>query len=160
MPLEKPVAYPTDSSLLLSALYRPHLLSTFRNGMDILRATLLINLCIDLCGRVGELLVRQRYYDDDGNEILDETVLGFILTWGRVRFELHQANPSQPVRVSAVVKITGMKGQKKIPGLYKEIPLSALTPEHAFDDSVRLLLYLAIIEGHLVNEDITGLDCL
>jgi len=160
IPLEKPVAYPVDCALLLRTLFQPHLLSTFRKGTDILRAALLINLCIDLCGRIGELLVRTRFYDDEGIEILDESVLGSILTWGRVKFELHQDNPTQPVRVSAELMVKGMKGQKRMPGLFKGIPLSTLTPESAFDDSVRLLLYLAIIEGHLVNERITGLHCL
>lgn len=160
MPLEKPVAYPADSALLLSALYRPHVPSTFRNGTDILRATLLINLSIDLCGRIGELLIHQLYYDDQGVEILDDSVIGCVLTWGRVKFQVHRVDPAGPVRVSAVVEITGMKGMKKTPGFFKKIPLSTLPPEHAFDDSVRLLLYLAIVEGHFVNERITGVHCL
>lgn len=50
---DKLIVYPADSTLLLKALFQPHFLVKFKNLTEVLRAALLINLCIDLCGRIS-----------------------------------------------------------------------------------------------------------
>jgi len=62
------------------------------------------------------------------------------------------------IKFSVDVRITGMKGQKKTPGLFKEVPLTHLLPEIALEDSCRLLLYLAIVKGHLEMDAVDSLS--
>jgi hypothetical protein len=151
MPEGKAVAYPKDVTFLIKNLFRPEILAKFVSMHQVLQFTLLLNLNIDLMGRIGELVLVGASADDPAEKWLD-----YLLIWRRVTFWVHLQDDGS-VKFSANVRITGMKGQKKTPGLFKEIPMTHLLPEEALEDSCRLLLYLAILEGHMEIDSVDSL---
>ncbi|KAK9244339.1 hypothetical protein V1506DRAFT_541711 [Lipomyces tetrasporus] len=143
---DKAVAYPKDVMFLISNLFRPDVLAKFPSMHQALQFVLLLNLTIDLMGRIGELLFNTT----------NEPWLSYLLIWRRVTFWAHVQDDGS-INFSVVLRITGMKGQKKTPGLFKEVPLHSLSPEAGLEDSCRLILYLAILEGHLEIDSLDGL---
>ncbi|KAK9360820.1 hypothetical protein V1504DRAFT_433356 [Lipomyces starkeyi] len=150
---DKPVAYPQDVTFLIRNLFRPE--AKFTSMHQVLQFVLLLNLCIDLMGRIGELLYNGRN-DVPEEYIINEPWLSYLLIWRRVTFWAHLQDDGS-IKFTVVLRITGMKGQKRTPSLFKEIPLHSLSPEAALEDSCRLILYLAILEGHLEIDSLNGL---
>ena len=79
-----------------------------------------------------------------------------LLIWERVQFISFRLDDCS-IELNVEVKITGSKGFKKVPGWFKAVPLQAVSPGPALEDSCRLILYLAIIEDHIAAEGINGL---
>ncbi|KAK9429805.1 hypothetical protein V1505DRAFT_373058 [Lipomyces doorenjongii] len=156
IPEDKAVAYPKDVTFLISNLFRPDVLAKFPSMHQALQFVLLLNLSIDLMGRIGELLFVGIRNDDSDDNTGIEPWSSYLLIWRRVTFWAHLQDDGS-IKFSVVLRITGMKGQKRIPGLFKEIPLHSLSPEAGLEDSCRLILYLAILEGHLELDSLDGL---
>ncbi|KAK9344591.1 hypothetical protein V1522DRAFT_393330 [Lipomyces starkeyi] len=107
-------------------------------------------------GRIGELLLVGIRHDDAHENATTEQWLSHLLIWRRVTFWAHLRHDGS-ITFSVVLRITGMKGQKRTPGLFKEVPLHSLSPDAGLEDSCRLILYLAILEGHLEIDSLDGL---
>ncbi|KAK9244338.1 hypothetical protein V1506DRAFT_507590 [Lipomyces tetrasporus] len=156
LPEDKAVAYPKDVTFLISNLFRPEVLAKFPSMHQALQFVLLLNLNIDLMGRIGELIFVGIRPDDADENTITEPWLSYLLIWRRVTFWAHLQDDGS-IKFSVVLRITGMKGQKRTPGLFKEVPLQSLSPEAGLEDSCRLILYLAILEGHLEIDSLDGL---
>jgi Protein of unknown function (DUF3435) len=146
----KPVARVQDVSLLIETLYTPISLCSFSTMRSVLHLDLLINLLIDSAGRIGEI-VQQSH-----------APLEQCLRWEDIELWARKEKKTGAVRIYAIVCFRWQKGKRGKPEDVKKICLKLLDTQYVFQDSLRLLLYLALIEGHLEDvrtwEDIQSLD--
>lgn len=100
----------------------------------ILHVDIFINLIFNVCGGIHEITSKERYPDQ-------------YLRWEDLRVYAFRRNGI--VTISATLRVTGLKGWKNRTENYKEYILNLL-PVHMWpEDSFRLLLFTAILDGHI-----------
>jgi hypothetical protein len=143
----KPNTFARDVTHILRCLFQPLTLCSMNSPRMVWYLCLFINLAIDSCGRIGE--------------ILENSYPGQFLSWSDCEFWVHQGLDSRNV-LSAIIKFTCLKGKKLKPSEYKKITLRLLPIHLAYEDTLRQLLLLGIVEGHFDDveswEDIERLE--
>lgn len=133
---DKPVAHSPDLTFILSKLYDPEYLQTFENMRTVLNLTLYMTMMVDTCGRGGELA---RNFNHEEH---------MCLRWQDVEFYTFQSSDNHEFDIRANVKIRWQKNQTLDESAYKTIALPGLLPpSFALEDTLRLLLNLAILDG-------------
>lgn len=127
-----------DVTTLLSALFSVEFMATFNTTRDVLQLGLFINLAVDCCGRVSELVAPGSISNGDK-----------CLRWGHVEFFAFQVNGM--VEISAKVAFAGLKGPGIDSKRHKTIPLRILPLELAAEDSLLQLITIGLIDGVFEN---------
>jgi len=141
----KPIARMPDVRILLRTLYSGLSLCSFGTMRSVLYLNLFINLAIDSCGRIGEIVPSSKAPPEQ------------CLVWDNIEFWVKPPLDGETTpRFYAIVNFIWLKGKRLDPGEYKKICPRLLSPKFAFEDSLRLLLYVALIEGHF--KDISSWD--
>jgi hypothetical protein len=145
----KPTARLADVSMLLRTLYTDISLCSFGTMRGVLYLNLFLNLLIDGCGRIGEIV--------RGSKAPEEQ----CLKWGDIEIWAKRV-PESNVQIYGIVNFVWLKGKRLIPKEYKKVCLNLLGTQFVFEDSLRLLLYIALIEGHFEDvrtwEDLESLN--
>ena len=141
----KPIAHMEDVVELLKTLYSPISMISYVNVRALCHFNLLINILVDSCGRIGEVLPTTRTQEEQ------------CLHWEDVEFWVKpSSDPTSDLKVELYGRLTfrWLKGHRNDPETHKVIPLSLLPPHRAFEDTLRQLIYTAIVERHF--QDITA----
>lgn len=134
----RPIVYKKDFELIVKALYSPLGLRQVVSMRILLHINLFMLLMIDTCSRIHELVATAAYPNN-------------YIRWRDIQFwafNTEGLDERRQFRISAVVKVSNLKGQKDKPDKYKDIPLTLLSTSLCFEDSLRLILYIAILDGH------------
>jgi hypothetical protein len=144
----KPVARMSDVTILLSTLYTDVSLCSFVNPRSVLYLNLFINLAIDSCGRIGEIACANKAPKEQ------------CLKWEDIELWAKEG-PEGKVLFYGILNFRWLKGKKRQEKDFKKVCLKLLDKQFMFEDSLRLLLYTALLEGHLTDfrtwEDLEGL---
>ena len=132
--ITKPVAHRCDVTMILRALFSPLGLRQVLSMRVVLNMSIFINLMVDTCGRKHEIVSSEKYPE-------------LYLRWRDLRVFVFKTNDN--IHLSANLRLNNLKGLKDQPEEYKEICLTLLPPALCFEDSLRLLLYAALIDGHI-----------
>lgn len=135
--VSKPIAYAEDVTLILSKLYSPLGLRGCMSMRIVLNMSLFINLMVDACGRAHELISARKYPE-------------LYLTWQNIKIYVFK-NKRGEVEFAGTVRLTNLKGLKDRPEKWKEMPLKLLPTQMCFEDSLRLLIFAALIDGRFPN---------
>ncbi|KAK2751369.1 hypothetical protein FQN55_001106 [Onygenales sp. PD_40] len=131
----KPIARSAEVDILLQTLYTDQSLCSYNHLRDVLYINLFLNLAVDSCGRIGEIVCAGKSKKEH------------CLHWGDV--ELWAKQTDGALKIEALVTFHWLKGRRDDPNEYKQIPLRLLPPQFVFHDTLRLLLFVALLEGHL-----------
>ncbi|MCJ1391374.1 hypothetical protein MMC18_004238 [Xylographa bjoerkii] len=143
----KPFAYGKDMQKIMQTLFSPAHIATFRNTHEVLLIALFINIISDNSGRIGELLATRR-----GTK-KGKTTRSNVLRWGQdVKIWVMRNNRGVPELGGTFTTTVSKQAGHKL--LRKGTPLFLTPPNLALQDSLRLLVTLALIEGHF--EDVTS----
>jgi len=132
--VSKPIARQADVTIIIQQLFSPLGLRQVLSMRVILHICIFINLMIDTCGRIHEITATERYPDQ-------------YLRWKDVK--LYVFNKDGERSLSAVIRVSGQKGWKDSPERYQEFFFNLLPSELWAEDTLRLLLFEAIIDGHI-----------
>jgi len=134
--ISKPTAHRADVAVVLRALFSPLGLRQVLCMRTVLNLAIFINLMVDTCGRIHEITATERYKE-------------CYLRWKDLKVYAFKINGAVSLR--ATLKVSNLKGKKDRPDEYKTIPLSLLPSSLCFEDSLRLLLYAALADGHITG---------
>jgi hypothetical protein len=134
--ISKPIAHRADVSLIIKHLYSPLGLRQVLSMRVILHVGIFINLMMDTCGRIHEITSTEKYPEQ-------------YLRWEHLK--VYAFNRGGRISLSAVLKVSGLKGMKDKPEQYKEYVLHLLPLKLWPEDTLRLLLLEALIDGHIVG---------
>lgn len=130
----KPIAYRKDAALILRCLFEPASLCSFGTVRSVLYLTLFITLAIDSCGRIGEIIPP------------DPQRQAECLHWSDIEFHIRRRKDA--VDFTANVTFKWLKGMRTKPSEYKTVSIRLLPQRFAFEDTLRLIINLALVEGH------------
>jgi hypothetical protein len=133
--LSKPVAYATDVTLILSKLYSPLGLRGCMSMRLVLNMSMFINFMVDTCGRAHEIVSTIRYPN-------------LYLRWRDVKIYVFKSAEGG-IEFTGNLRLTNMKGMKDEPDKWKEVPLKLMPVKLCFEDSLRLILLAALIDGRI-----------
>ena len=133
--LSKPVAYATDVTLILSKLYSPLGLRGCMSMRLVLNMSMFINFMVDTCGRAHEIVSSFKYPD-------------VYLRWRDVKIYVFKSADGR-IEFTGIIRLTNMKGMKDEPGKWKEVPLKLMPVKLCFEDSLRLILLAALMDGRI-----------
>ncbi|EHK16055.1 uncharacterized protein TRIVIDRAFT_65122 [Trichoderma virens Gv29-8] len=132
----KSVAHTEDVTFILSKLYSPEYLNRFPDMRTVLNLTLYIVLVVDLCGRGSEIARNP------------SRPVHQCLHWEDVEFYTFQRIDDNEFDIRVNIKVRWSKGQTADESRYHTVPFtSLLPPSMALEDTLRLLLTLALIDG-------------
>jgi hypothetical protein len=137
----KPLAYAEDATTVVRSLLDGEFQWCFRTLRQLLYFLVSMNLLIDTSGRVGELCLSSQ----DPNHVTHWEDVEFYV------FPPKEEGGSNEVWALFTSRYT--KGRKRKPSEYQKTVLHFLPTEWAFEDGCRLLLILALVEGHLDGVD-------
>jgi hypothetical protein len=150
----KPFAYGKDVSTIIRCLFDPGILHAFRSLKYIPYTLLCINLLLDASGRIGELCPphpSKRFYDP-----LEEVPCWH---WGDIEiYAFPHPDRAECVEIWVMAWMIWLKGSKLSKKEWKKSVFRMLPTEWALEDTCRLLLVTALIEGHI--EDLDSWDAL
>ncbi|KAI9170914.1 hypothetical protein HJFPF1_00391 [Paramyrothecium foliicola] len=143
----KPVAHLEDINLMVNKLYDPEFLETFVDMRQVLNFTLLCALTIDVCGR-GSGLARNPNQAEH-----------MCLRWGDVSFTSFQSVDNDNFDIQMIITIRWGKSMSLDESRYRCYTFSQLLPaEMALQDSLRLMINLALMDGIFGNDIKTWKD--
>lgn len=132
----KTVAHTEDVTRVLSNLYNPQYLITFSSMRTVLNLTLYILLMVDICGRGCDIA---RHPQRESH---------MCLRWEDIDFFSFQSENDDSMDIRAQITVKWSKGQSLNDSEYRIIPLAGLLPtSHAMQDTLRMLLTLALLDG-------------
>ena len=132
----KGVAFTHDVTFILDKLYEPQYLASFRNMRVVLNLTLYINLVIDLCGRGGEIARHPLKREH------------MCLRWEDIELYAFSNSGASELDIRMNIKVRWAKNQTMNESEYKVVPFPRLLPaSRALEDSLRLILNLALMDG-------------
>jgi hypothetical protein len=132
--ISKPVAHRADLTLVLQMLFSPLGLRQVMSMRVLLNLTIFLNLMVDTCGRIHEIVSTERYPE-------------LYLRWKDLQVYVFNQNGRHSL--GGILHVGNLKGMKDDPTHFKEIPLSLLPSSLCLEDSLRLLLIAALIDGHI-----------
>ncbi|KAJ9649484.1 hypothetical protein H2199_000259 [Coniosporium tulheliwenetii] len=136
---KKPVAMTKDVTGLLEVLYSREYMAVFRTTREILYTSLFINLAVDCCGRIGEIL-------RGGHKKANPTK---YLRWSHVK--LYAFNEDGKTVLRALVAFSNLKSATIETNKTKTIPLRLLPLHMTAQDTLRQLVILGLIDGVFEN---------
>jgi len=136
--ISTPIAHASDVSIILREMYSPLGIRQVRSMRILLNLSIFVNLMIDGCARIHELVSTERYPEH-------------YLRWKDVQFWVFRSRDTSDIRISGLVKLKYLKGLKDSPDKWKEIPLMLLSPSRWMEHSLRLIIYAALIDGHIIG---------
>ena len=102
----------------------------------LLGMTVFINLMIDCCARIHEVSSTERYPNQ-------------YLRWKDLKIYVFKHEQTGEITVAGLIKLSNLKGYKDNPNKWKQIPLMLMPPSLWLEDSLRLLIFTALIDGHI-----------
>jgi hypothetical protein len=136
---KKQTAMPADLTKLRQALFQVEYLATFTDCRAPLQFALFLVLIVDCSGRAGELVAPSNTKTDNNKH----------LKWSRV--SLYAFPTPAGVTIRANIAWEDLKDPKPPSNRQKIIPLRLLPLSLAGEDSPRMLLILAFIDGEFEN---------
>jgi hypothetical protein len=140
---KKPVAHSEDLSHLLQVLYSASFIATLPNMRQLLNFTVFLNILVDSGGRGGDIAWDRA------------TPEGTCLCWGDVKFYAFHVPEIDSVDFRANITFRWLKGMKLDPSKYKTIPFLLFPTNMVMEDTLRLLLIMALMDN-IFEEDITS----
>jgi len=132
--ISKPIVRQADITTIIQQLFSPLGLRQVLSMRVVLHVCIFINLMVDTCGRIHEITATDRYPDQ-------------YLRWKDLKLYVFNKNGERSL--SAVLRVSGLKGWKDSPEKYQEFYFNLLPSELWAEDTLRLLLFEAIIDGHI-----------
>ena len=131
---KKPVAHSEDLTYLISVLYTPEYIGTLSNMRQLLNLTLFLNIMVDTGSRGGDI-ARDR-----------KTQAGTCLLWEDVKLYTFWNAEMDAVDIRANLTFRHLKGMKLEPSQYKTVPFSLFPTAMAKEDTLRLILVMALMD--------------
>jgi hypothetical protein len=132
---KKPVAHSEDLTYLLSVLYTPQFIGTFFDMRQLLNFTLFLNIMVDAGCRGGDIAWDRK------------TQSGTCLLWEDVKFYAFWDASIDAVDIRANITFRHLKGMKLDPSHYKTVPLSLFQTDMVQEDTLRLILIMALMDN-------------
>ena len=101
----------------------------------VLNMSMFINFMVDTCGRAHEIISTIRYPN-------------VYLRWRDVKIYVFKSAEGG-IEFTGNLRLTNMKGMKDEPDKWKEVPLKLMPVKLCFEDSLRLILLAALIDGRI-----------
>lgn len=134
--VSKPIAHRADVSLILRTMLSPLGLRQVMSMRVTLNLAIFINLHVDCCSRIHEITSTERYPNQ-------------YLRWKDLKVYVFKDEGTGNFNLAGLIKLRNCKGFKDKSDKWKEIPLMLLPSSLWFEDSLRLLIYAALIDGHI-----------
>ena len=127
---------------LLSSIFSDLCLASSGTGRAVLYFVLFINLAIDSCGRIREIVPSSK------------ALITHCLHWSDSEIWVKPAEENAVGRfpkIYALVEFQWLKGQRLSGKNFEKVCIHLLCSQFAFQDTIRLILLLGIIKGHSVD---------
>ena len=132
---KKPVAHSEDLTYLISVLYTPQFIGTLSNMRQLMNLTLFLNIMVDTGSRGGDIAWDRK------------TEPGTCLLWEDIKLYAFWNESIDAVDIRANLTFRYLKGMKLEPGQYKTVPLSLFPISMVKEDTLRLILIMALMDG-------------
>ena len=95
-----------------------------------------INLIVDCCARIHEVSSTERYPNQ-------------YLRWKDLKIYVFKHEETGEITIAGLIKLSNLRGLKDQPDKWKEILLMLMPLSLWLEDSLRLLIFTALIDGHV-----------
>jgi hypothetical protein len=119
----------------MKTLFSANFLGTFSNWRQVLNLAIFLNILVDFGGRGGEIAWNR------------STPVNTCLLWEDVKVYAFWGGEIEGVDIKANIAFRHLKGMELGPSKYKTVPFSLHTTEMALQDTLRLLLIMAFMDG-------------
>lgn len=143
---KKPVAHSEDLTHLISVLYRPDSMGTLSNMRQLLNLTLFLNIMVDTGSRGGDIAWDRK------------TDAGTCLLWSDVKLYAFWNEAMGAVDTRANLTFRHLKGMRLEPSKYKTVPFSLFPTSMCKEDTLRLILIMALMDDVLEGDIRTWAD--
>ena len=134
--ISKPIAHRADVSLILRKMLSPSGLRQVLSMRVLLDMAVFINLIVECCARIHGVSSTERYPNQ-------------YLRWKNLKIYVFKHEETAEITIAGLIKLSNIKGLKDEPDKWKEIPLILMPSSLWLEDSLRLLIFAALIDGHI-----------
>lgn len=131
---KKPVAHSEDLTYLISVLYSPEYIGSLSNMRQLLNLTLFLNIMVDTGSRGGDIAWDRK------------TPRSTCLLWEDIKLYAFWNAEMDAVDIRANLTFRQLKGMKLEPSQYKTVPFSLFPTAMAKEDTLRLILVMALMD--------------